>query len=138
MGTATAARARVVVIDADAAILGMIRELLEGEGYAVGLLRAPPTDLTELAPFAPHLIVADLVFPDATDGPAWLHRVAAHPATANIPVVVCSADRVLLDRLAPDLAVLSCAVVEKPFDIADLLAAVAACLTPAARDRPAV
>ena len=130
-----AARGHVVVIDDDQAVLRLLRDVLEGEGYRVTGLSVPPPDPADLAPLAADLLVVDLIFRDGVDGPAFLRAFKRHPATTATPMLVCSAARHLVEAMADDLARWSCAVVPKPFDLDELLAAVRTCLEGEGRGR---
>jgi DNA-binding response OmpR family regulator len=132
-----AGRIRVVVVDDDEPVLRLLRDVFEGEGYEVVTLPHPPRDPAELAALAPDLLVLDLHFAVGGNGAAILATVKTDPATAALPVLVCSAARHLLDRMAADLERWSCGVVAKPFDLDVLLAAVRDCLHPPARDEAA-
>ena len=128
-----AVRRHIVVIDDDRAILGLLRDVLEGEGYRVSTLPEPPADPADLLRLAPDLLVVDLLFRDGVDGPAFFRGFTRHPATGAVPVLVCSAAHHVMERMADDLARWSCAVVAKPFDLDDLVAAVGRCLAEAGR-----
>jgi len=129
-----AVRLHVVVIDDDQAILGLLRDVLESEGYRVTALLEPPPDPADLAALAPDLLVVDLLFRDGVDGPAFLRALKHHPATGAAPLLVCSAAHHIVVEMADDLERWCCAVVPKPFDLDVLLAGVRRCLEPAGRD----
>lgn len=111
---------RVVVVDDDTAILHLIADVLRLEGYAVRDAADGQTALAVVHAWPPDVVVTDLSMP-WLDGAELIRRLRADPATRAIRIVVCSA---LVDRL--DRAGLRVdARVAKPFDLADLLAAVA-------------
>lgn len=111
---------RVVVVDDDTAILHLIADVLRLEGYAVRDAADGQVALAIVHAWRPDVVVTDLSMP-WLDGAELIRRLRADPATRAIRIVVCSA---LVDRL--DRAGLRVdARVAKPFDLADLLAAVA-------------
>ncbi|HEU5433253.1 MAG TPA: response regulator [Thermomicrobiales bacterium] len=119
----------IVVIDDDAAIRALFRDLFEAEGFRATLLDAPipPPDLRA---FAPDLLVLDLIVGGRPGtGEAYLRRLKVEPTTASLPVLVCSAATDAIDRMRDDLERWSCAICPKPFDLDELLDAVRACLT---------
>jgi DNA-binding response OmpR family regulator len=119
----------IVVIDDDAAIRALFRDLFVAEGFRVTLLDAPIPPAALLA-LAPDLLVLDLVVGGrAGAGERYLHLLKAAPATAPLPVLVCSAAADAIERMRPDLERWSCAICPKPFDLDELLDAVRSCLT---------
>jgi DNA-binding response OmpR family regulator len=118
----------IVVIDDDASIRALFRDLFDAEGFRVTLFDALVAPL-ELRAFAPDLLVLDLIVggrPAA--GEDYLRRLKEHPATASLPVLVCSAATDAIERLRAELERWSCAICPKPFDLDDLLEAVRSCL----------
>jgi DNA-binding response OmpR family regulator len=87
-----------------------------------------------LAALEPDLLILDLRIgvDHAAAGPTHLHQRNAEPATAALPVLICSAATDLIDQVRPDLDRWSCAISPKPFDLDDLLAAVQGCLADSA------
>jgi CheY-like chemotaxis protein len=129
MGT-TSAAPHILAIDDDPAMRAVYAELLCEEGYRVTTWPEPPADPAEVAALAPDLIVLDLIMDAAARGAAFLALLRDHPATRALPVVVCTADRHRLEAMEAQLWVWDCALVTKPFDIDDFLAAVRGCLAP--------
>jgi CheY-like chemotaxis protein len=99
---------------------------LEAEGYLVqasadafGDIRHPRADL----------VILDLFLHGDAAGWQQLDVLTLDPATRGIPVIVCSAAIASLGEARTKLAMLDVAVLEKPFDLEQLSAAVAAALT---------
>jgi CheY-like chemotaxis protein len=124
---APAPRPRLVVTNHDPAFLGLLRELLGDEGDEV----LGPPKLDEPYPFIkaqrPAAVVVDLPFRQETATLALLDALRLDPATAALPVVVCTTAPGALDGLArregEGLYVLA-----KPFDLERLLAVLATAL----------
>lgn len=117
-------RARILVVEDDGRLAGMLRELLEGEGYSVVIARDGQRALHEglTSPF--DLFLLDRGLP-VIEGLDLLDKLRASGVTS--PALVLSAlgnpaDRVEgLDRGAEDY-------LSKPFDIGELLARIRALL----------
>jgi CheY-like chemotaxis protein len=118
----------ILVVEDDAAVRAVIAEVLGDEGYCVTACPAPPAGSRDVAALAPDAIVLDVVIGGTRAGWALLTALKDDPATATIPVLVCSADERLLKASADRLAAWECGVLRKPFDIDALAAAVGCCL----------
>ena len=124
---AAAPRPRLVVTNHEPAFLELLQLLLGDEGYEVLV----PPKLDEPYPFIkearPAAVVLDLPFRQETETLAMLDALRLDPATAALPVVVCTTSPGALDGLArregEGLYVLA-----KPFDLARLLAVLATAL----------
>jgi len=88
---------RVLVVDDDGQIRELLREILEGEGYAVSLARNARHAVRTILQMRPDLVLIDLSSPSST-GWLFLEMQAEHPLLARIPVLVPS-------EFVPDLAV---------------------------------
>ena len=118
--------ARVLVVDDDEPIRNVVREALEESHYtveeaatgeeALAALRALPTRA---------IVLLDLVMP-GMDGVAVLRESCADPRLSRHAFLVSSAGGIAdLTSAEPLLTALHGAFVPKPFDLDDLLAAVA-------------
>ena len=107
----------IMVVDDDRAILDMVAELLDYEGYPVIALSESRNAVTWASDEQPALILLDMMMPEMS-GWQVLAALRANPATLHIPVVLLSA-RHDLSALAETLKVES--FLEKPFEIDDLL-----------------
>jgi len=72
----------------------------------------------------PDVIIIDIRLQNREDGWKILEQVRLDPMTTDIPAIVCSADTQFLRWKRRQLQELDCAVLEKPFRLADLLRAV--------------
>ena len=122
----------ILVVEDDAAVGAVFRELLELAGFRVALLADPPAETAEVVAVGPDLIVLDLLFGRAPAGWEFLQRLKADP-TAAVPVLVSTADAALLGRIEGDLAAWGCGAILKPFDVERFVAAVQACAGKAPR-----
>lgn len=106
-----------MVVDDDRAILDMVSELLDYEGYPVIAVSESRDAVTWASDEQPALILLDMMMPEMS-GWQVLAALRANPTTLHIPVVLLSA-RHDLSALAENLKVET--FLEKPFEIDDLL-----------------
>jgi DNA-binding response OmpR family regulator len=114
----------ILVIDEEPAILDLVRELLEGEGFAVSTRQRATPDLREIKALGPDLIIFDSLLSLQAGGDSLFQLLKRDRETVAIPLVLCSGDlRELADRgcFPEDLGL---AVIPKPFDIAGFVAVV--------------
>jgi CheY-like chemotaxis protein len=108
----------IVVANDDPAILELIAQVLEDEGYRAVTCRDAEDALRRVAEARPILVIADVRMPPSPD---WLvlDRLRADRATAGLPLLVCSAGRrepEETERLGQGVAALP-----MPFELDDLL-----------------
>lgn len=112
----------------------MIAAALEAEGYIVD---GSADAFLDIRHSGADLIILDLFLHGETAGWQQLDILTIDPLTRAIPVIICSAALASLASARPKLALLDVAVLEKPFDLEQLSAAVAAALASGPR-RPEV
>jgi len=78
---------RVMLIDDDATVLGVVGDLLHAGGYAVQLLLYPTLAVPTAKTFRPDVVLADLHMPVMT-GREVLHSFKAFDETRDVPVVL--------------------------------------------------
>lgn len=79
------------------------------------------------------LVILDLFLHGESSGWRQLDILTLDPATQHIPIIICSAAIASLAFAREKLAMLDVAVLEKPFDLEQLLAAVSAAIASAPR-----
>jgi len=114
---------RIAVIDDDGAIRDLLAEVLAGEGYEPLLFADSEAALPALGGHPPDALIMDLQLPPPLDGWTLLARLRADPALRALPVLVCTGDERAVREQAAVLERPGCAVLAKPFDLDDLLAA---------------
>ncbi len=124
----------ILVIDDTPEILELFRELLEGEGYRVSLYSYAFRDLEEIKRVNPDLLILDFIIGGEEHGWQLLQKLKMDPATAPLPVILCTAAVSVVRELDGHLREKNVTVVLKPFDIDELLVKVAARL-PEATDQ---
>jgi CheY-like chemotaxis protein len=113
----------ILVVDDEPAILDMLQDILQSEGYDVVAVPNGKQGLACLVQTRPDLILSDVMMPEM-DGRAFCRALQADPAFSVIPVVLMSA------APAPDVEedVKYAAFLSKPFDIDTLIRAIVAVL----------
>lgn len=119
----------VLVINDDQEILTLFGDLLGEAGYAPLLYSSAISDLAEIERLAPDLIIIDYLIGREDAGWQMLQKLKLRRATANIPIVVCTAATKLLLETSGYLLSKRVVAVPKPFDIDELLGAVARALS---------
>jgi len=123
---------RVLVVDDDASIRLICREVLELGGYQVRDAGSANAALAEARRFRPDMFLLDVLMP-GTDGYRLAEMIRADPAIGMAPIMFLSARGDTADKVrafrsgAEDYMV-------KPFDAAELLARVAKALDRQARE----
>jgi two-component system sensor kinase FixL len=121
-------RARIAVIDDDTTFLQLMDDLLSGEGYDVLIWRNGTTAYEMVRREKPDLVILDMRMEQSENGWAIMNVIKLDPETVRIPVLVCSADAQALQAQAENFARLDIRSLEKPFNLDDLLAEIAAAL----------
>lgn len=124
-------RKHVLAVNGDPPFLDLIRELLTDERYNVTTTNYVPETFDVIVALDPDMLIVDLVFGQLA-GWDLLERLTQAISTRGIPILLTSTDRRLLDHAAADPAKYG---TNKdliiPFDIDDLLRAVAHAIGPA-------
>jgi two-component system OmpR family response regulator len=115
---------RVLVVDDDESITGLVGMALRYEGFRVEVARSGRAALTAASSFRPHLIVLDVMLPDV-DGFEVQRRLAAD--RLHVPTVFLSA-RDETEAKVHGLTMGADDYVTKPFSVEELMARVHAVL----------
>jgi DNA-binding response OmpR family regulator len=113
---------RIAVVNHEPGFLVLMHEFLSGEGYEPMCWQADEDRFTDLKGAQPALAILDVVPHQRDAASALLERIHNEPTTAHIPVIICTADVPYVREKAPQLLEYGYAVVEKPFNLEDLLA----------------
>ena len=128
-----ASRARITVVNDTESFLSLIRDALE-DRYTVATFNGENLTTARLKHSSPDLIMIDLVM-RGRELSGWdvIQLVRGDEQLAKVPIIVCSADSGQLRNRAADLATIaSLTVLEKPFGLGELDAAVDSALEPPA------
>jgi CheY-like chemotaxis protein len=119
---------QVLVVDDDAGLRDLLRTILEAEGYPV-LQAADGLDALAILHTAPSpLVMLSNHQMPRLDGPGLFARILADPLlpARHAYLYMTAMPWAILPAFARQLAALQVQVVWKPFDVAELLAAIAA------------
>ncbi|MPZ24263.1 MAG: response regulator [Dehalococcoidia bacterium] len=123
---------RICVVDDDPSFRKLCQAILGPEGFTCIFVEDFSDTVDEVAAAAPDLVLVDLRLGAGFDGVEILAELSANEQTNRIPVIICTAAHDLVNRHREWLDDLGCEIVEKPFDIDDLIAAIERCLSPTA------
>jgi CheY-like chemotaxis protein len=118
---------RVLVVDDHPLNRTLLERLFEREGHAVRAADSLAAAERALAEEQPAMIVLDLNLPDGS-GLELTRKLKAHPTTASIPIVACTA-AVLRSDEERALAAGCDAFVAKPIDVQGFSSLVASILS---------
>lgn len=113
---------RVLVVDDEDGIRGLLQAILADEGYEARGARDGLAALDILRDWTPDLILLDLSMPRMS-GHEFLEARRQEGLARDVPVIVLSASRQIDQRLLAEHT-----VVPKPFEVERFLEAVARCL----------
>ena len=118
----------IYVVEDNDGIRGILEEMLSDAGYQV--LGCPTAHeawyLIHAQP--PDLVVLDNHLEDYAAGWHLLTQLRAHETTSALPIILISVDAEFLRIHCAELNAQRCLVIEKPFDLDDLLTTVYAAL----------
>jgi signal transduction histidine kinase/DNA-binding response OmpR family regulator len=123
---------RVLVVDDDASIRAICREVLEHAGYTVREVASSDGAVQEARRFRPDLVLLDVMMP-IIDGFRTAERLRADAGTGLTPIIFLSAKGDTADKVRAFRSGAEDYVV-KPFDAAELVARVAKALERQARE----
>lgn len=110
----------IVVVDDDPMIRFLVQEYLKASGFTVDAFESGKDALAALPSLTPNLVMLDLQMP-GMNGIEVLQQLRANPGTADVPVLMLSANAGEAQTLSDTVAN---AYLEKPFQMQALLAAV--------------
>lgn len=118
----------IAVLDDSSALLDLMKDLLEDEGYRVAILRTSEGAHKALKELQPALIIIDLMLEKPDSGWQIIQILTLDPHTKEIPIIICSAATAFLKAHEERIKQLGYPVLDKPFDLEDLLTMVATAL----------
>ena len=115
-------RARIVVVEDDDAFQDLLDTVLTAEGYTVLRWTQGAGADTFIRDIQPDLVILDLWLEHPQAGSMVLDLLMGDPATRYIPVIICSAYRQLLGDQEAQLRTHGYLILDKPYQIEELLA----------------
>jgi twitching motility two-component system response regulator PilH len=114
---------KILIVDDSSTDRFYLTELLEGEGYQVVALESGEACVEKAAGIKPDLIIMDIIM-TGLSGFQATRSLSKDPATANIPVILCSGKLQVTDHTwAAKMGAKDC--IQKPIAKADLQAIIA-------------
>jgi CheY-like chemotaxis protein len=129
-------KTRIFIADDDSIFLGLMKELLDDDGYTATILHIKSEAFEEIKAAQPDLVILDIVMHQPYGGWKLLDMLTLDPQTTAIPVIVCSADSRSLHERADNLRAMGCLAIEKPFDLEVMLSTVYEALNLGERSAP--
>lgn len=122
----------IAVLDNDPSFLSLMHDLLTDEGYRTLRWRASEGARAHalLKRLQPHLVILDLWLAERDEGWTFLKRLWGDVETTHIPAIIVTGEPNLLPVRVDVLGAMHCQLVRKPFDLKDLLDAIAKVLGP--------
>jgi DNA-binding response OmpR family regulator len=125
----------IAIVNDDTTFLQLMTDLLSDEGYATIIEKERGDAPKVIREHQPDLVILDIRMDHPESGMQILEIVRLDPQTTSVPVIICSADHQFLRDKEPLLRSKHCDILEKPFDLNDLLTKVEAAIgRPPARD----
>jgi CheY-like chemotaxis protein len=109
--------ALILLAEDNSAIRMLLHEILEDEGYIVTCCASASDAIEKLQYLTPVLVISDMQMEHVAAGLQLLRRMRDNPTTAATPVIIYSADGLLLRTLQEQIQALNAVPVEKPFDV---------------------
>ena len=116
----------IAVIDDDLPFRQMLDEVLTDEGYRTFLWPSGKDVHLMIQQVNPDLIILDMWLEYARAGEQVLGLLELDPRTRQIPVIICSGNMPLLQSRNQEFRQKGYRLLEKPFDMDDLLAQITA------------
>jgi DNA-binding response OmpR family regulator len=124
--------AQLLIFDDEPDVLEILSELLCDEGFMVST-STQLLDVGLVKQLSPSLIVLDLVFDGVELGIEFLRSIREDPELSLLPVIVCTGASYLFDAAEFGYPNTNLELIEKPFDLDEILAAVQRCLQPSSQ-----
>jgi CheY-like chemotaxis protein len=115
---------RIMAVNDDPDILEMLDLFLSEEGYEVHPYPTTDAAHTAIEKVKPDVIVLDWMFGGEPRGFDFLEHIKLNPATASIPIVVCSASVQAIREVSEELGAKGVAIVYKPYTLDELRTAI--------------
>jgi CheY-like chemotaxis protein len=112
----------IAIVEDQAAIAELLRDVLEDSGYAAVIIDSPMTAVAEIKQAGANVVLLDIMMP-RKNGWEVLDDLRADPATRDLPVVLTSA---VYDRIGRRPLPFGGPIrfASKPFDITELFDAI--------------
>ena len=120
----------VAVVEDDTALCELLRDILTDESYAVVCANSGSDALALIRQHRPNVLLLDINLASTIDGWSVVELLRANPTTADLPIIISTAESNFLHDNARKLRVLRCDFLAKPFEIDELLDCVERAINP--------
>ncbi len=109
----------IVILEDDEDIRELFSIVLQEQRFEVHLHDHVFADLAEVELLAPNLMIVDVFMGAKQEGWEFVHRLKAYPATARIPLMLCTAGKLTLEQesVMQDYGI---PILYKPFEFEEL------------------
>ncbi len=121
--TANPDQGQVLIVEDDQGCIDLITEVVSDMGLQAVVCDSAEEALKVLGKWAPRLVVLDVMLPDR-DGFSVLQEMRAQPATAETPVLLCTAALFEVSEFYKPVSDSRTEIVLKPFHIETFIDAV--------------
>ena len=114
----------IAIVEDDPILLEVLHAVLTDAGYQTRLWRQGSGTYEQIAQLQPALVLLDVRLEEARAGWHLLEHLVQAPPTRHVPVIVTSADGEFLHAQCEHLQQWGLTVLDKPFDLNELMALV--------------
>lgn len=116
------ARPMIVVVDSDDAVIQLMEELLDLEGYATHAVYTRNVSVGDIEQAQPDLMIIEASHRQPSATLDLVDQIRhSHGNATTAPIIINSTSRQLLNTLDHTLTHLGCTLLEKPFDVEQFL-----------------
>jgi two-component system, OmpR family, phosphate regulon response regulator PhoB len=110
---------RIVILEDDEDIRELFNIFLQEHGFEIHLFSQIFENLADVERLAPDLLIVDLFIGGTQEGWDFVHRLKAHPATAHIPLILCTAGKLTSEQQSTTESY-GIPILYKPFELDEL------------------
>ncbi len=110
---------RIVILEDDEDIRELFSVFLQELGFEIHLFSQVFENLTDVERLAPDLMIVDVYIGGTQEGWEFVHRLKAHPPTAHIPLILCTAGKLTSEQEATTESY-GIPILYKPFELDEL------------------
>lgn len=121
-------RPMIVVVDSDDAVIQLMEELLDLEGYATHAVYAHSASVIDIEQAQPDLMIIEASHRQPGATLDLVDQIRRSSNTPTMPIIVNSTSRQVLETLSEPLTCLGCVLLEKPFDVEQFLQCVSSAM----------
>jgi len=89
---------RIIILEDDEDIRELFYVILQEYGFEIHPFSQVIENLTDVERLAPDLLIVDVFIGGTQGGWEFVHRLKAHPPTAHIPLILCTAGKLTSEQ----------------------------------------